>query len=213
MSEPTPPYTMADLGSAVRRSAPAAERNVTAIGDVLADWLPTRGLVLETSSGTGQHARAFAERFPNLDWQPSERDPDGLASIAAWRDGGPDNLLAPVEIDVANTTWPIERADATVSVNMAHIAPWEATLGLLAGAERILPQGGRLIFYGPWFEDGAEPAPSNLAFDESLRARDPKWGIRTVERLAAAAKRRGFTLAGKRAMPANNLMLLLEKRG
>ena len=211
MSDPLPPYEMKDLGSEVRRTAPAALRNVVAIGDVLERVLPKSGVVLETSSGTGQHAFAFATRFAHLSWQPSDIDEDALASIAAWREDAPDNMLAPLRIDASARDWPIERADAMLSVNMAHIAPWEATIGLLAGAARLLPDGAPLIFYGPWLADDIETAPSNVDFDRSLKARDPRWGLRRVEDLETLASAQGFTLVERVAMPANNLMLVLRR--
>lgn len=214
MSEgPLPPYTMADLGAEAKREAPAAARNVGFIGDVLADWLPKSGLVLELSSGTGEHALAFARRFPDLEWQPSDIDPAAIASIEAWRHEGPDNLFAPLEIDTSAADWPVDRADAVLSVNMAHISPFKATLGLLDGAARLLPEGGPLIFYGPWLADDIETAPSNLAFDESLKSRDSQWGLRRVEDVAAQAARRGLVYVDRREMPANNLMLLFRRAG
>lgn len=195
-----------------RRQAPAAARNVGPIGDVLAEWLPASGLVLEVASGTGEHALAFAGRFPALVWQPSDPEPLALGSIAAWGQGGPANLLPPLELDASSPDWPIARADAVLNCNMVHISPWAAALGLLDGARRVLEEGGRLILYGPWLEEGVEAAPSNLAFDRDLRARDPRWGLRTVETFAREAAERGFALAERRAMPANNLMLLFERR-
>jgi len=202
---------MGDLGNAVRRKAPAASRNVEPIGDVLAEWLPTKGLVLEIASGTGEHALAFALRFPALTWQPSDPDPLALSSIAAWRTGGPTNLREPVALDAASSDWPIKSADALLNINMVHISPWEASIGLLDGAERLLRPLGRLILYGPWLEEGLEAAPSNLAFDTDLKARDPRWGLRVVETFAGEAIQRGFELRERRAMPANNLMLLFVK--
>jgi SAM-dependent methyltransferase len=202
---------MNDLGDAVRRKAPAASRNVVPIGDVLADWLPHTGLVLEIASGTGEHVLAFARRFPSLTWQPSDPDPLALSSIAAWRAGGPVGLREPLALDAASSDWPIERADALLNINMAHISPWEASLGLLDGASRLLEPGGQLILYGPWLEEGVDPAPSNLAFDADLKARDPRWGLRLVEAFAEEARQRGFELQDRRAMPANNLMLLFVK--
>lgn len=202
---------MGDLGRDAKRSAPAAQRNMVPIGDVLAEWLPQRGTVLETNSGTGEHARAYAERFTELIWQPSDIDPAALASIAAWRDGGPDNLLRPLEIDTSKADWPIAKADVVLSINMAHIAPWEATLGLLNGAARILSEEGKLIFYGPWFADDVETSPSNTAFDESLKARDASWGLRRIEAVVEEAEARGLRFVERRAMPANNFMLLFRK--
>jgi uncharacterized protein DUF938 len=195
-----------------RRSAPAALRNREPIAAVLAEWLPARGTVLEIASGTGEHAACFAQRFPQLDWQPSDLHPDALASIAAWRDEADlPNLRAPAFLDAASSEWPVERADAILSINMVHISPWAAALGLLDGATRILQAGSPLILYGPWLKDDVPTAPSNVDFDADLRRRDPEWGLRRVEDFAAAAEDRGLRLEATRAMPANNLMLLLRR--
>jgi SAM-dependent methyltransferase len=213
MAEPSfPPYNVADLGRGVKREAPAAARNVGPIGDVLAEWLPAAGLVLEIASGTGQHALAFARRFPALEWQPSDPDPDALASIAAWQAEGPDNLRPPIRLDVM-ADWPVESADAILCVNMVHISPWQCSFNLLDGATRLLASGAPLILYGPWLESGVEPAPSNRAFDQDLRARNPGWGLRRVEDFAAEGALRGFVLAARRPMPSNNLMLRFEAQG
>ena len=194
-----------------RRSAPAALRNREPIADVLSDWLPESGVVLELASGTGEHAVFFAERFPKLEWQPSDLHPDALGSIDAWRSAvGLPNVRPPLAIDASTDDWPIERADAMLSINMVHISPWSSALGLIDGAARILPAGGPLILYGPWVTDKIETAPSNLAFDSDLKARDPEWGLRRVEDFAAAAEQRGLQLVETRQMPANNLMLLLR---
>ena len=206
-----PPYGVGDLGAGVRRQAPAAARNVQPIGDVLADWLASDGLVLEIASGTGEHALAFGRRFPHLDWQPSDPDPAALASIAAWAEQGPGNLNLPLLLDVRDLVWPVERADAVLCINMVHISPWEASIGLIDGAARVLGPEGVLILYGPWLVDGIETAPSNLAFDADLKARDPRWGLRRVGDFAAAAAERGLTLADQRAMPANNRILLFTR--
>ena len=196
----------------IRRSAPAALRNREPIAEVLAEWLPARGTILEIASGTGEHAAYFAQRFPGLDWQPSDLHPDALASIAAWRDElGLPNLRSPLALDAAASEWPVERADAVLSINMVHISPWVAALGLLDGAARILQAGSPLILYGPWLKDDAPTAPSNLDFDADLKRRDPEWGLRRVEDFAAAAEDRGLSLETTRAMPANNLMLLLRR--
>lgn len=195
-----------------RRSAPAAQRNREPIADVLAEWLPASGLVLEVASGTGEHSAWFAERFPNLDWQPSDMHPDALGSIAAWRDAsGAANLREPLVIDAAATEWPIQKADAVLNINMVHISPWSAALGLIAGAAHILPPGGPLILYGPWLKNDVGTAASNEDFDRDLKRRDPEWGLRWVEDFAAAAAQRGFELAETRPMPANNHMLLLRR--
>ena len=206
-----PPYAIGDLAGNIRRSAPAAARNVTPIGDVLAEWLPARGLVLEIASGTGEHVLAFARRFPDLDWQPSDPDPLALASIEAWRDQALDNLCAPLSLDAALPDWPIDRADAILCINMVHISSWASTLGLLDGARRVLGPGAPLLLYGPWIVDGVETAQSNLAFDADLKSRDPAWGLRSLSQFRAEAKRRSFSFEQCRAMPANNVMLLFRR--
>ena len=199
-------------GPDARRSAPAALRNREPIAEVLGDWLPDEGLVLEIASGTGEHAIFFAARFPRLEWQPSDAEPDSLCSIAAWRDhAGLPNLRQPVLLDAASPDWPIERADAVLNINMAHISPWPASLGLIGGASRLLGPGGALILYGPWLKDDVETAPSNIAFDSDLKARNPEWGLRRVEDFAQAASADGFEFCDWRPMPANNLMLLFRR--
>ncbi len=195
-----------------RRSAPAALRNREPIADVLREWLPPSGVVLELASGTGEHAAFFAAQFPALEWQPSDAHAQALGSIRAWRAAaGLANLAAPIALDAAAPDWPAERADAILCINMVHISPWAAALGLLDGARRLLGPGAPLILYGPWLEAGVDPVPSNLDFDRDLRSRDPEWGLREVERFASAARKRGLALADRRSMPANNLMLLLRR--
>jgi len=214
MAEPSfPPYNVGDLGKDVKRNAPAAARNVVPIGDVLADWMPARGVVLEVASGTGEHALAFARRFPHLCWQPSDPDPEALSSIAAWQAEGPSNLRTPIYLNVCAPEWPVEAADAILCTNMVHISPWEASIGLLDGAARLLGNGAPLILYGPWLQADVPTAPSNKAFDISLRDRDPRWGLRLVEDFAAEASLRGLVLTARQPMPSNNLMLHFEAQG
>jgi SAM-dependent methyltransferase len=194
-----------------RRSAPAALRNREPIADVLSDWLPERGLVLEIASGTGEHGVFLAERFPNLEWQPSDVHPDALQSIRAWRaDGRLPNLREPMVIDAGSADWPVKGADAILSINMVHISPWASALGLLDGAARLLPPGAPLILYGPWLSDRIETAAGNLLFDSDLRSRDPEWGLRKVEDFESEAAARGLRLIEQKSMPANNLMLLFR---
>jgi len=201
---------LADSGA--RRSAPAALRNREPISEVLREWLPERGVVLEIASGTGEHAIYFAERFPQLEWQPSDVHPDALESIRAWRSvAGLSNVREPIAIDAAAAEWAIAAADAVLSINMVHISPWSAALGLIRGAAGLLAPGGPLILYGPWLKDDIPTAPSNLAFDADLKRRDPSWGLRRVEDFAAAAAAEGLELIETRPMPANNLMLLLRR--
>jgi hypothetical protein len=203
-------YEAAAAGA--RRSAPAALRNREPIADVLGAWLPSSGLVLEVASGTGEHAVHFAERFPALEWQPSDRDEAALSSITAWRaEAALPNLRTPIELDAAATDWPIQSADGVMSINMVHISPWESALGLIAGAAHILSAGAPLILYGPWLAGDVQTAPSNLAFDADLKRRDSRWGLRRVEDFAAAAEA-SFEFADGRSMPANNMMLLFRRR-
>jgi SAM-dependent methyltransferase len=204
-------YEAPSVGSL--RSAPAALRNRDPIAEVLQAWLPSRGLVLEIASGTGEHALHFAERFPDLEWQPSDIHRDALGSIATRvAQGAAPNVRPPIEIDASAADWPIDRADALLSINMVHISPWASALGLIDGAAHLLVGDGPLILYGPWLKDDIETAPSNLEFDASLKARDPQWGLRRVEDFAQAAGQRGFALEETRAMPANNLMLLFRRQ-
>ncbi len=196
----------------MKRHAPATARNREPIAQVLAGELPGSGLVLEVASGSGEHALYFAQRFPALDWQPSDPDPEALGSIAAWAaEAGLTNLRPPLLLDAAAKEWPLERADALLCSNMVHISPWEATCGLFAGAERVLAAGGPLVLYGPWFESGVEPAPSNCAFDASLRQRDPQWGIRQLAEADELAASCGLRRTARVAMPTNNLTLVYRK--
>lgn len=192
----------------VKSFAPAAERNRQPILDVLRRVLPHRGVVLEVASGTGQHARFFSERLTDLDWQPSDASTEALRSIGAWvDDAARPNLRAPVQLDVRWPTWPVDRADAVICINMIHISPWEASEALFRGAARLLPQDGPLITYGPYRLHGAHTAPSNAAFDESLRSRNSTWGVRDVDELTELAGQNGFSLASRFDMPANNMTL------
>ncbi len=206
------PPTGADDGR--RRFSESCERNRGPIADVLGRVLPEAGLVLEIGSGTGQHAAYFAPRFPALDWRPSDPDPELRASIAAWRDAaGAPNLLPPVDLDVTRDAWPVSEAVAVFSANMIHIAPWACCLGLMAGAGRVLSRAGMLFLYGPFLLAGRPTAPSNVRFDESLKARDPAWGIRDLADVAGAAADQGLELAETVDMPANNLMVVFRRRG
>ncbi len=193
-------------------TSPSVARNRESILAVLKQHLPEAGLVLEIAAGTGEHAVHFATACPRLRWQPTDPDARALASIQAWREAaGPPNLLAPLELDVGDSVWPVERADAIVAINMIHISPWASTLGLMAGAGRLLPSDGVLFLYGPYLETEVETALSNLGFDASLKSRDPAWGIRRLDDVVAAAARQGMKLQARIAMPANNLSLVFRK--
>lgn len=195
-----------------RRHAPAAQRNAEPLLRVLRTVLPAQGTVLEVAAGTGQHAVHFARALPGLRWLPSDPDPEQRASIAAWAAAeGPENLHPPLDLDVADHGAPWPKAfDAAVCINMIHITPWSATLGLLAGTARTLPVGGPLAIYGPFMRGGRHTADSNAAFDQDLRRRNPAWGVRDVGEITAAAEPLGLVLDRIDEMPANNLTLTLR---
>jgi hypothetical protein len=201
-----------------RLYSPSTERNRAPIAAVLARVLPAAGTVLEVASGTGEHARFFAAEFPGLLFQPSDPDPAARASIAGWIAAtGAANLLPPLALDVAAPGW--EARDdlpaplaAILCINMVHISPWTATLGLLRGAAQLLAEGAALYLYGAYKRDGRHTAPSNAAFDVSLRRQDPAWGVRDLEAVVAEAERAGLALAEVVEMPANNLSVILRRR-
>lgn len=223
-----------------RQYAPATERNREPILEVLQQVLPPTGTVLEISSGTGEHAVFFAPRLAPRKWLPSDPNPIARASITAWRQHYPaENLYEAIALDVCDLIWAVEQheaktreetdslasnkfqslhgidfthdpIEAIVNINMIHIAPWSACLGLMAGAKRILPPGGILYLYGPFKQDGKHTAPSNAQFDQSLRAQNPQWGIRELEQVVAVAQAQHLSLVKTIAMPANNLSVILQ---
>ncbi|MEM6447788.1 MAG: DUF938 domain-containing protein [Cyanobacteria bacterium J06642_2] len=209
-----------------RQYAPATHRNRDPILAVLQEVLPATGTVLEISSGTGEHAAYFAPRLQPRQWLPSDLNPLALASIAAWRDRYPaDNLHAPIALDTCDTQWSVETSSAfdtlnlkthplraMVNINMIHIAPWSACLGLMAGAERVLPPEGILYLYGPFRQSDRSTAPSNEAFDASLRAQNPAWGLRNLDEVRSVALQHHLTFIALRAMPANNLSVIFQKQ-
>lgn len=197
-----------------RLYAPSAARNRDPIGTVLRHQLPERGLVLEIASGSGEHVCHFAAASgPELIFQPSEPDAKARASIDAWV-GALDlkNVRAAIALD-ATETWPITAADVVIASNMIHIAPWEAAMGLVKNAGRILPPGGMLFLYGPYRRAGIVMEPSNDAFDADLKRRNPAWGVRDLEAVAALAEAQGFAPPDVIEMPANNLSVIFRKRG
>ena len=193
-----------------RRCAPAAARNRDALLEVLRGLLPKRGLVLEVAAGTGEHAVHFAGALPGLQWQPSDPSAEARASMDAWAVGWP-NIRPALALDASAWPWPMAQVDAVLCANMIHIAPWTACLGLLRGAAAVLPEGAPLILYGPFVREGVETAPSNLDFDASLKERNPEWGLRRLEDVAAAA--RDFSLTQVIEMPANNLTVVFSLLG
>ncbi len=208
------PTAREDRGADIRLRSPSAARNREPILGVLKRVLPREGEVLEIASGTGEHAVHFARGLPGLIWRPSDPDEAARASIAAWiAEERLANLRPPLEIDARSKHWGVGAAsiDAVVSLNMIHIAPWDAALGLIAGAARVLKPAGVLFLYGPFTRDGEHTAPSNESFDASLKARDPRWGVRDVKAVADEAQARGFSLCEIEEMPANNLSLIFTR--
>ncbi len=211
-----------------RQYAPATARNREPILAVLQEVFPSQGTILEISSGTGEHATFFTSECPGWTWLPSDPNPVARASIAAWRSHSSlPNLYAPIALDVRDVLWPVERENlppelagvdleqspivAIANINMIHISPWSACLGLMAGAGRILPPDGILYLYGPFKREGVHTAPSNASFDASLRSQNSEWGVRDLEEVIAVAQAEQFSLTTIQEMPANNLSVVFAK--
>lgn len=193
---------------------PATARNRDPILAVLREVLPRRGLVLEVASGSGEHVVHFAEALPHLDFQPSDPSSEAVQSIEAWRrSAGLANIRPAITLDAAAISWPAADVSAVLCINMSHISPWQATEGLMRNAAACLPVGAPLYLYGPYKRGGRHTAPSNEAFDMSLRARDPGWGVRDLEAVAALAAEAGFSAPAVTEMPANNLSLVFRRTG
>jgi SAM-dependent methyltransferase len=190
----------------------AAARNRAPILDLLREFLPRQGLVLEIASGSGEHIVHIASALTRLTFAPSDPSATARESIAAWiAAAGLDNVQAPLPLDAAQAPWPIARADAVVCINMVHIAPWAATVGLFENARAILPPGAPLYLYGPYKRGGAHTAQSNAEFDAALRAQNPAWGVRDLEAVADLASRADFAGPEIIEMPANNLSLIFRR--
>lgn len=200
-----------------KRTAPATERNREPIRAVLAELLRDGAAVLELGAGTGEHAVVFAAAFPEAIWQPSDIDPECLASIAAWSaEADCPNLRPALTLDVTARPWPVALNggfDLVLSVNLIHIAPWSVCEALLAGAALSLKPGGRLMLYGPFKLSGVHTAPSNAAFDAQLRMMDPAFGVRDLGAVADRAAEHGLSLERRIEMPANNLSVLFRRPG
>jgi Protein of unknown function (DUF938) len=196
-----------------RQYAPATLRNRDFILDVLRDVLPKTGVILEIASGSGEHVVHFARNLPSLVFQPSDPDQDALLSVAAWANAtGVTNVCAPIALDASNPVWPIASADGIICINMVHISPWDATLGLIKGAAAILPPRSPLYLYGPYIRGGFATAPSNQAFDQNLRDRNPNWGLRDLQAVEAMAQSVGFSAPVITEMPANNLSAVFRRK-
>ena len=195
-----------------RQYAAATVRNRDFILDVLREVLPVTGAILEIASGSGEHVVHFARNLPSLVFQPSDPEPEALRSIAAWVEATDvANVRAPIVLNASQSPWPIASADGVICINMVHISPWDATVGLIAGAAAILPRGSPLYLYGPYKREGFATAPSNEAFDRTLRARDPAWGLRNLEAVVAIAESVGFSAPTVTEMPANNLSVVFRR--
>ena len=203
---------MTDAASSDALWSPSFLRNRDPILAVLTRVLPEGSTVLEIASGSGEHAVYFAAALPSLSWQPTDLDQASLKSIAAHRAAARlPNVRPPLQLDACARSWPADHADAVVVINMLHISPWRAAEGLIAGAGRVLQPGSVLYLYGPFRENGIHTAPSNAVFDESLRARNPEWGVRDVTDLAELARAHGLSFVERLSMPANNLSLIFHR--
>jgi hypothetical protein len=207
---------MPQSSATARQYAPATERNCQPILEVLSQYLPQLGNILEIASGTGEHALFFAPNFAPQLWIPSDPEPYLRSSIESWRQDCPTkNLQSPLDLDARKCPWFIPNhffpITAILNINMIHISPWSACEGLMAGAGKILPAGGLLYLYGPFLQEGKPTAPSNLAFDTSLRDRNPEWGLRSLETVAQVAEKAGFKLREVIEMPANNLSVVWNR--
>ncbi len=201
----------------VRLDYSATGRNREVILDVLKEALPNSGAVLEVASGSGQHITYFAQQIPQLKWQPSDTDAAARASIDAWRNemGVTDAVLNPIDLDASVDIWSlghIKDLNAIMSINMIHISAWEACLGLLKNASRVLPAGGVLYLYGPFKVGGLHIAPSNAEFDLSLQSQNPSWGVRNLDDVAEEALKQNFQLMKTIRMPANNFSVIFHKK-
>ena len=199
-----------------RRFSPAIQRNREPLLQVLAKVLPREGKLLEIASGSGEHAVWFAPHFPDLTWQTSDLNPELRQSIAAHIAHAGLSMPAPLDIDVTRQDWgapdaPLGKLDAIFCANMIHIAPWAATLGLLDGAARRLKTSGKLCLYGPYKQGGVHTAPSNAAFDQSLRVQNPEWGVRDLEVVTEEAGIRGLATSDVIEMPSNNLTVIFQR--
>ena len=200
-----------------RLDAPATRRNRAPILEVLRQYLPARGLVLELGSGSGQHMAWFAAALPGLTWQPSDPDVEMHASITAWaRQAGAAKVRAPLASDICEADWgrgeTAAELVAILAINTLQVAPRAACAGLMRGTGRLLPAGGLLYLYGPFSKGGVHSAPSNQAFDRMLRAQDPDWGIPDLDDVSARAEAEGLTLAETLDMPSNNLSVVFHRR-
>jgi hypothetical protein len=201
-----------------RQYAPATQRNREPILKILLEVLPPQGNILEIASGTGEHAVFLSSYFQPRQWIPSDINPLAIDSIKAWQQHHKSsNLTAPLTIDVTDSNWSKnsdlsdQNIQAIVNINMIHISPWKACLGLLAGAQNLLPIGGILYLYGPYKQNGQHTSPSNAEFDQSLRFQNPEWGVRNLDDVINIATNHSLKLQEIKPMPANNLSVIFQR--
>lgn len=200
-----------DMKPTERLQWPAPKRNKQPILEILDRVLPKQGTILEIGAGSGEHTATFAGHFADVTWQATDPEEEHRLSVQAWIDhAGITNALPPLELDTRRQPWPVAQADAVLCINMIHISPWDSCLGLFAGASEILSPGGIVYLYGPFSIDGAHTAPSNATFDQSLKSRDPAWGVRDVGAVTAVAEAQHFRLIQQVEMPSNNLSLVFQ---
>jgi hypothetical protein len=199
---------------------PAALRNAGPTLDALRPLLPAGARVFEAASGGGHHAVCFCEALDIAQWHTSDADPALVEHMTVrFAAGAPDGVVPPVRADMCDPGWAdavfaaTGPVDAVFNVNMIHVAPWAACLGLLAGAARLLRDGGFVFMYGPYNVDGAYTSPGNAAFDAELKAKNPEWGLRDIEDVRYAAWTNGLAFERRIDMPSNNLSLVLRKAG
>lgn len=192
----------------------AAERNKEPIGAQLLRLLPSAGRVLEIASGTGQHVAHFAQMLPGIHWQPSDRGDEDLAQLESRRRlEKAANILPAVKLDVLEHPWPLAGPfDAVLCINMIHISPWETTTALFSGAEPLTSaDAGQVILYGPFREGGQHTAASNEEFEQWLKAKDARYGVRNLEDVEAIALGHRFRRVHLARMPANNLLVAFRR--
>jgi len=196
---------------------PAAARNRAPILERLAPLFTHVSHVLEIASGSGEHTAHFAPTHPDVTFQPSDIDAAHRASVDAWAAHlGLANVRPALDLDVTADGWwdalPDPAPSLVYCANMIHIAEWAACEGLLLGAGQVLARGSTLVLYGPFTQADVPTVESNAAFDESLKSRDPSWGLRALEDVDSEADRHGLARDATHAMPANNLLVVYRRR-
>jgi len=216
LSNPTNSESIHVAENDARKFSPSVQRNRDVIRDVFLELMPNKGHALEIASGSGEHVVHIASKAPNLIWHGGDPDQDSRHSLTAWIEHSQlSNLMPPHDIDVTNDHWGISEErhyDIILSINMIHIAPFKAATGLFTGVKRRLTKEGKLFLYGPFMHNGEHTSPSNIAFDQSLRTRNPMWGVRDLDlEIIPLAKKHDLQIDQIRKMPANNLVVTFKR--